>query len=100
MRVGNVAIENLTVEKLMETIATPLREAEGYGVLLSFKKSNGVAFRFLGETMKLSVDRMPVHSFGGHENSGVDDVCKAHIVENNVLPLIQNHEAAMLVGQA
>ncbi len=34
VQVGNVAIENLTVEKLMEIMATPSRDIESYGVLL------------------------------------------------------------------
>ena len=100
VQVGGVSIENLTVEKLVEMMATPSREVEGYSVLLSFKKSSGVVYRFLGETMKLSVDRMPVHSFGGHDIVGADVVCKAPFIENNGVPVMQNHGAAVLVGEA
>jgi hypothetical protein len=97
VQVGNVAIENLTVEKLLEVIATPNRDFEGYGVVLAFKKKNGVVYRFMGEAMKLSVDHMPVHSRG---DTGIDAVVKAPVPENNAAPLIQDNATAVLVGSA
>ena len=60
VQVGNEAVENLTVQKLMELMGSPNRETEGFGVILAFKKQNGVVFRFMAETMKLSVDRNPI----------------------------------------
>ncbi len=59
VQVGNEAVENLTVQKLMEMMGSPNRDTEGFGVILAFKKRNGVVFRFMAETMKLSVDRNP-----------------------------------------
>ena len=83
LQVGNVAVENLTVEKLMELMATPSRDIESYGVLLSFKKRNGVVYRFLGETMKLSVGQMHLQSSKDHGHAEDDNVRKAPIVANN-----------------
>ena len=44
-----------------------------------------VVYRFLGETMNLSVDRVPVLSFG-HDIVGADVVCKAPVIESNAVP--------------
>ncbi len=83
VQVGNVAVENLTVEKLVEIMATPNREIESYAVILSFKKKNGVVYRFLGETMNLSVGGMPIQPSKDHVIAGGDNVQKAPVEANN-----------------
>ncbi len=95
--VENVAIENMTVEKLMEVLAKPNRDIESYSVLLSFKKRNGVVYRFLGETMKVSLDQVPLHLLKNHDIAGDDHVNKAPPVENSLGP---SNGASMLTGSA
>ncbi len=99
VQVGGVSIENLTVAKLMEIMATPNREIEGYGVLLSFKKSNGVVYRFMGETMNLSVDRMP-QPIGGHDVGGAEIKAPASAMESTAVIFGQNAGPAVLAGSA
>jgi hypothetical protein len=102
VQVGNIAVENLTISKLMEIMATPSREIEGYGVVLTFKKCNGVVFRFLGETMKLSVDRMPVSISAGHDVGGIEVKVPAitSASKEDGMNLDQKSDPAILVGSA
>jgi hypothetical protein len=100
VRIETQPVENLTVEKLLELIGTPSREREGYGVLLVFKKRNGVECKFLGEAMKLSVDRLPVFS-AGDSVKAVEFESKAPVMEPGMgMMSHQDPSVAMLTGSA
>mmetsp|Transcript_42978 Transcript_42978/g.114959 ORF Transcript_42978/g.114959 Transcript_42978/m.114959 type:complete len:135 (+) Transcript_42978:100-504(+) len=52
IKVGDYNVENLTLAKLREAMASPLKDYDGFGTRLTFKNASGVVYRFIGEVIK------------------------------------------------
>jgi hypothetical protein len=54
-QVGDIKLENLTLDDFKKAMATPMLGMEGYNVALVFRRANGQQYRLPGEAMRVHV---------------------------------------------